>query len=114
MLFTPKSGICVGCWNVRSLGNPTKQNGRLRDVLRTMKEKNMEILALSEVRWPGHGVSQLEEAVIVHSGMDVSDRQCRSCGVAVIFSEKAAAAWRAAGSVFDHVSKRILRAGVLL
>ena len=42
---------------VGSLGKPTRQNGRLRDVLRTMREKKMELLALSEVRWPGHGVS---------------------------------------------------------
>ena len=28
VLFTPKDSICVGCWNVRSLGKPTRQNGR--------------------------------------------------------------------------------------
>ena len=86
-LFTPKASICVGCWNVRLLGNPNKQNGRLCGVLRTMKGKTIEILALSEVRWPGHGVSQLEEAVIAYSGVVVSDRQDCSCGVALIFSE---------------------------
>ena len=58
------------------------------------------------VRWPGHGVSQLEDAVIVYSGMAVSDKQRRSSGVAVIFSERAAAAWREAGSVCDPVSDR--------
>ena len=90
MLFTPKASIRIGCWNVRSLGNPSKQNGRLRDVLRTMKEKSIEILALSEVRWPSHGVSHLEEAVIVYSGMAVSDRKHRRRGVAVVLSERTA------------------------
>ena len=64
-LFTPKSSIQLGCWNVRSLGNPIKQNGQLKDVLRTMKEKCLEVLALSEVRWPGHGVAQADEDTVV-------------------------------------------------
>ena len=109
MVFTPKSNIRVGCWNVRSLGNPTKQNGRLRDVLRTMREKAIEILALSEVRWPGHGVSDLNEDVIVHSGMEASANQHRRRGVAIVMGKRAAGAWRMAGSVFDPVSERILR-----
>ena len=109
ILLTPKASIHVGCWNVWSLGNPTKQNGRLHDVLRTMKEKAVEILALSEVRWPGHGMSQLEEVVIAYSGMAVSGRQHRRHGVALIFTETAATARRAAGLVFDPVSERIIR-----
>ena len=108
-LLTPKSSIRLGCWNVRSLGNPTRQNGRLRDVLRTMKEKSVEVLALSEVRWPGHGVSQLEDTIIAHSGMSDRNSHQRSRGVAVLLSESAASAWRSAGSVFHPVSERILR-----
>ena len=108
-LLTPKFSIRFGCWNVRSLGNPTRQNGRLRDVLRTMKEKSVEVLALSEVRWPGHGVSQLEGTIIAHSGMSDRDSHQRSRGVAVLLSERATSAWRSAGSVFDPVSERILR-----
>ena len=61
-LFTPKSSIQVGCWNMCLLRNPSKQNGQLKDVLRTMKEKGVEVLALSELRWPGHGVVQADEA----------------------------------------------------
>ena len=108
-LFTPKFSIRLGCWNVRSLGNLTRQNRRLRDVLRTMKEKSAEVLALSEVRWPGHGVSQLEDTIIAHSGMSEKNCHQRSRGVAVLLSESAASAWRSAGSVFDPVSERILR-----
>ena len=54
-LFSPKFSIQIGYWNIRSLGDPTKKNSKLRAVLNTMKEKAMEILILSEVRWPGHG-----------------------------------------------------------
>ena len=51
-LFTPKACIHLDCWNARSLGKRTRQNGRLREVLRTLKEKKIELLTLSEVRWP--------------------------------------------------------------
>ena len=108
-LLTPKSSIQLGCWNVRSLGNPTRQNERLCDVLRTMKEKSVEVLALSEVRWPGHGVSQLEDTIIAHSDMSDRNSHQRSRGVAVLLSDSAASAWRSAGSVFHPVSERILR-----
>ena len=109
MVFTPKSNICVRCWIVRSLGNPTKQNGRLCDILRTMREKASEILALSEVRRPGHGVFDLNEEVIVHSGMEASAKQHRHRGVAIVMGKRAAGRCRMAGSVFDLVSERILQ-----
>ena len=47
-------------------------------MLRPMKEKAIEILTLSEVRWPGHGLSRLEESVIVYLRVAVSQRQRRS------------------------------------
>ena len=50
ILFGPKIIIRIGCWNVRTLGKPTKQNGRLRDLMRTMAEKKIQLLAMSEVR----------------------------------------------------------------
>ena len=106
-LFTPKDIIRVGCWNVRSLGEPTRQNGRLHDVLRTMREKKIEVLALSEVRWPGHGVSQLDDAVIIYSGMLESEPQHQRRGVTVVLEERAA--WRMAGPEFTPVSERMLK-----
>lgn len=38
-------------------------------MVRIMKVKTIEFLARSEVRWPGHGVSQLEDTLIAYSGM---------------------------------------------
>ena len=87
-LFTPKHCIRIGCWNVCSLRKPTRQNSRVRDVLGTMQEKKIELLALSEVRWPDHGVSQLDSAVIIHSGMAESDSQHRRRGIAVVLEEE--------------------------
>ena len=108
-LLSPKSNIRVGCWNVRSLGNPTRQDSHLRNVLRTMAEKNLHILALSEVRWPGHGAAQIGRNGIVYSGSATDDPHHRRRGVAVVLSERGASAWRFANSVMDPVSERILR-----
>ena len=74
-----------------------------------MKEKAIKILTLSEVRWPGHGVSQLGDVVIAYSGMSVDDHHHRHRGVAVVMNEKAVSAWRMAGSEFDPISERIMR-----
>ena len=68
-LLSPKHNIRVGCWNVRSLGNPMRQNSRLRAVIRSMAEKRIQLLALSEMRWPGHGVSQIGKSVIAYFGL---------------------------------------------
>ena len=100
MVFTPKSNTRMGCWNVCSLGNPMKQSGRLCDILRTMREKSIEILALSEVRWPGHSMSELKEEAIVYSGMEASVKQHRCRGVAIVLSKKVAGAWRVVHSVW--------------
>ena len=98
VLLSPKSSIRVGCWNVRSLGNPTKQNSQLREVLCTMSEKGIHLLALSEVRWPGHGVLHFDDYAILYSGLDTDDPNYRHRGVAVVLSEKAVPAWKSAGS----------------
>ena len=103
------SCVRLGCWNVRSLGKPTKQNSRLRDVLRTMAEKNVKLLALSEVRWPGHGVSELNGYTVIRSGLQQNTPLSRWSGVAVVMDRDATTAWRQAGTVLSPVSDRILR-----
>ena len=90
---------------MRSLG---KLNSRLRDVLKTMMEKDVQLLALSEVRWPGHGVSELDGNIVIHSGLAEGTPQNRRSGVAVTLRERAAATWRQAGSVFTPVLDRLL------
>ena len=74
-----------------------------------MSEKDIHLLALSEVRWPGHGVLHFGNHVILYSGSDTDVSDYCHRGVAVILSEKAVPAWKSAGSVCDLVSERILR-----
>ena len=40
----------IACWNIKSLGNSTKFNIRLINTIETMKEKNLTLLAMSEVQ----------------------------------------------------------------
>ena len=109
ILFEPKINTRIGCWNVLTLGKPTKQNGRLRDLMRTMAEKKIQLLALSEVRWPGHGVFQIGNSTFVYSGVPEHEKSYHRKGVAIALSADADAAWRAAGSDFDPVSECLLR-----
>ena len=60
----------IGCWNVQSLGKPNKLNGKLLNVIETMRLKNLSLLALSDVQWQGSGVLELEESTIIFSGLD--------------------------------------------
>ena len=106
----PKSSTRIGCWNVRSLGNPTKQNSRLRDVLHTMNEKHIQVLALSEVRWPGNGSLQINENLILYSGLPTQQPDNRRSGVAIALGEEAIKAWKAMGAECDPISDRLLKA----
>ena len=92
--FPLKASTRIGCWNVRTLGNPSKQNSRLRDVLRTMEEKKIELLALSEVRWPGHGIVEINGKLILYSGLPTQQSSNHRKGLAVVLSEKSVVAWR--------------------
>ena len=71
-------------------------------------EENLQLLALSEVRWPGNGVSNIGGMTVIHSGVEVGMLQSCWSGVAMVLSKGAADAWRAAGSVYS-VSDRLLR-----
>ena len=72
-----------------------------------MKEKAIEVLALSDVKWPSNGVLQLESVTIAYSGMPADVHHHCQRGVTVVMSERAALAWRLTDSVFDLVSERI-------
>ena len=51
-----------------------------------MKEKAIEVLVLSEVRWSGNAVSHLEDIVITYCGIADSEQHCHSRGVTVLLS----------------------------
>ena len=66
-------------------------------------------VALSEVRWPGHGTVEINGNLILYSGLPTQQSSNRRKGVAVVLSEKAVMAWKAAGAEFDPISERLMR-----
>ena len=95
---------------MRSLGNLTKQNDRLRDVLHTMNEKHIQVLALSQVWWPGNRSLQINENLILYSGSPTQQSDNRKSGAAIALGEEAIKAWKAAGAECDPISDRLLKA----
>ncbi|XP_062609792.1 craniofacial development protein 2-like [Saccostrea cucullata] len=83
-LLPPKQHIRVGCWNVRTL----YQAGKLAQAVNEMKQYNLSLMAMSEVRWTGTGKQRLNSGeVIIWSGR--SDNNHHE-GVALLVSHKVA------------------------
>ena len=99
-----KSKTRIACWNVRTLGSLSDQSAQLLATIDTMKKKRIELLALSETRWPGHGIVNIRSTTILYSGPSNGVH-----GVAIALSPSARYSWEAAGSVFHPVSDRIIR-----
>lgn len=89
--------VRVGTWNVRSL----YQAGKVRNVEAERRRLNVDILGLSEVRWPGSGVTRLSDGEIYYSGSNDPNHRA---GVAVMVSKQVN------GSVVGYVplSERVM------
>ena len=57
-----------------------------------MGEKKIQLLAMSEVRWPGHGVFQIGSSSFVYSGVTEHGKSYHRKGVAIALSADADAA----------------------
>ena len=96
-----KSKTRIACWNVSALGSLSDQSVPLQSTINTMKK--IDLLALSETRWSGHGISQIRSTTILHYGSSNGLH-----GVAIALSPSACSSWEAAGSVFHPISKCII------
>ena len=99
-----KSKTRIACWNVRTLGSLSDQSSQLLSAIETMQKKKIQLLALSETRWPGHGITVIRSTTILHCGSSSHVH-----GVSIALSPSARCSWEAAGSVFHPVSERIIR-----
>ena len=82
----------IACWNTTTCYH------------KTMSEKNIELLAISESCWTGCGITRICSTTIVHSGSPSNHVQ----GIAIASSPYACSSWEAAGSVFHPISERII------
>ena len=60
----------IGCRNVKSLGNPTKFSIKLANVIGTMQDKNIALLAISETQWVGRDILEIDDTSVLYSGLD--------------------------------------------
>ena len=73
-----KEQYCTGTWNVRSMNQ-----GKLEVVKQEMASININILAISELKWTGMGEFNLDDHYIYHCGQE----SLRRNGVALIVNK---------------------------
>jgi exonuclease III len=72
-------GLCLGTLNVGSLN----KMGRKEEIIEMMIRRKIDILGLSETKWPGQGMKQMRKGHhIVWSG----EKEKKKNGVAIILS----------------------------
>ena len=84
----------VATWNVRSL----YRAGSMNNVMREMERMKIDILGLSEVRWPGVGSLEEEGITFVYSGGNSAAR-----GVGIMMSRNLSRAMKGYWAVSDRV-----------
>lgn len=71
----------IGTWNAKSIF----EGGKLHNTIQEMKRLNIEIMEISEMRWPGTGECCVDNHTIYYSGKD--DRHHRY-GVSIIINNR--------------------------
>lgn len=56
--------IRIGTWNARTMA----QQGKINNAIKEMKRMNIDILGISEMRWPGTGMIQIDKHKTYYSG----------------------------------------------
>ena len=81
-------------------------------MVQELKKYGMGVTGISETKWFGQAVYQVEGYTILYSGrpVPVQSPLLRNEGVGIVLDPALAAAWRAAGEDWSAVSPRIVRA----
>ena len=74
-----KEQYCIGAWNVRSMNQ-----GKMEVVKQEMARVNVNILAISELRWTGMGEFNSDDHYISYCGQE----SLRRNGVAIIVNKR--------------------------
>ena len=81
-------------------------------MVQELKKYGMSVTGISETKWFGQAVYQVEGYTILHSGRPVPDESplLRNEGVGIVLEPAMASAWREAGEEWRAVSSRVIRA----
>ena len=127
-----RSRLSIGCWNMRTLveaeGNietsvvrPSARgvavDRKATLMVQELKKYRMNITGISETKWFGQAMYNVEGYTILHSGRPVpgdAQRVERNEGVGIVLDPQMTAAWRSAGEEWKAVSSRIVTARVKL
>ena len=74
-----KEQYCIGTWNVRSMNQ-----GKLEVVKQEMARVNVDILAISELKWTGMGEFNSDDHYIYYYGQE----SLRRNGVAIMVNKR--------------------------
>ena len=74
-----KEQCCIGTWNVRSMNQ-----GKLQVVKQEMARVNVDILGISELKWPGMGEFNSDDHYIYYYGQE----SLRRNGVALLVHKR--------------------------
>lgn len=80
LVLSPKTGMKIGFWNVRTL----LETSKLTQALNEMENYDLDVLGISESRWTGAGKLTSRGHLILHSGHENQHYG----GVAVILNKR--------------------------
>ena len=117
----------VGCWNMRTLveaegpietsvarpsGRGVAVDRKVSLMVRELKKYEVSVTGISETKWFGQAVYEVEGYTILHSGRPVPEEspRFRSEGVGIVLNPAMGAAWREAGEEWKAVSPRVIKA----
>uniref|UniRef100_A0A8D8T8A4 Craniofacial development protein 2 n=1 Tax=Cacopsylla melanoneura TaxID=428564 RepID=A0A8D8T8A4_9HEMI len=73
--------IRIGTWNVKTM----RQEGKIQNAIQEMTQMNINIMGVSEMRWPGAGSANIEEHQVYYSGTDNGKHEL---GVGIIMTKE--------------------------
>ena len=121
------SEVSVGCWNMRSLvesegpketsvsrpgGRGVAVERKASFMVREMRRFGVNIMGISETKWFGAAVYDVDGFTLLHSGRPLPEDSPmeRNEGVGIVLDPTLSAAWRAGGEIWKAVSSRIILA----
>lgn len=89
--------IKIATWNVQTLS----QHGKFHNAIKEMKRMNIDILGVSEIRWPQYGDVYVEDHRVLYSGK-TNDKH--EYGVGIILNKRMAQCLKS----FTPISERVM------